>query len=184
MKKHTIIAFVFAMLACNTAMSAEIIDPITPGTGGIEVLDCGGQNTNAMPENCISVTVTNSCKSNVQGSACEECNRKNETNSTTHIVTKYANEIKVHYDTVGLNGECEKKCTCDNTTVSAYKCAQNYYGNPTSSTDTNACERCPGSSITTDIGATSITSCYLEANKSFSDDYGTYEYTEKCYYKN
>lgn len=183
MKKHTIIAFVFAMLACNTAMSAEIIDPITPGIGGgIITAECAGAAYAIPPSECTEVTVTNSCKQNALGSVCD-CNKANVTNNTTHIVTVYANKINVKFVPQGL-GECNKECTCDNTTVSAYMCAKNYYGNPTSPTDTNACTRCPANSITTDIGATSITSCYLKAGRSFSDTTGTYEYTENCYYKN
>ena len=179
MKKHTIIAFVFAMLACSTAMSAEL--PEIDG-GGIIGAECTGADLYIIPTECTSVTVTTSCKRDALGSVCD-CNRANETNNTTHIVTVYENKINVNFIAKGL-GVCEKVCTCDTTTVQAYKCAKNYYGNPTSSTDTNACTRCPADSITTDIGATSITSCYLKAGWSFSDDYGTYEYTENCYYKN
>ncbi len=49
-----------------------------------------------------------------------------------------------------------------------------------------SCATCPPSGgtvgTTQSQGSTDITQCYIPAGASFSDNAGTYEYTNNCYY--
>lgn len=80
-------------------------------------------------------------------------------------------------------------CTCKacpaNSTCSSYtnfSCNRGYYKSG------GSCARCPKDSntgtygTTSGSGSTSISSCYIPANGSYSNTYGNFTYTSNCYY--
>ncbi len=74
-------------------------------------------------------------------------------------------------------GGARAACVAEGTT---YSCETGYYLSGTS------CLRCPSSGgvygTTSNYNRSGITSCYIPANTSVTDDSGTYVFTSSCYY--
>lgn len=95
----------------------------------------------------------------------------------------------------GYQSHTNKTCNCNtcNSSIS-YRCANGYYGTPTSTE--SGCERCPqAGSRTLPNGMTVIvygtstagqnytsTLCYISTTSSFTDTSGAYQYTQQCNY--
>ncbi len=73
---------------------------------------------------------------------------------------------------------------CRASTERQTACLPGYYNNSTSRLDCRLCPSFNGTAGASDIGATSITDCYIAAGTTFSDSTGTYTYTRDCYYSN
>ena len=78
-------------------------------------------------------------------------------------------------------------CNCNGTqkTNTIYRCAMNYYGDPTSAS--SGCTACPTneagySGYTDRAGSGDITDCYLYEGDGFKDNIGSGIYTADCYY--
>lgn len=90
-------------------------------------------------------------------------------------------------DYMGVGGACSSFCVVmgckqgwtfiPGSNNRACTCAKGYYK---SSDD---CVQCPDGGTTADVGASSISACYIPANQSISDSTGTYVYTTNCFYK-
>ena len=81
---------------------------------------------------------------------------------------------------------------CDCGVKKEYRCISNMYGQPTSASDSGACNKCPslksshGSNVSgyANVGSTDITQCYMRANISLRDDTGVFQFIQPCYYTN
>lgn len=79
---------------------------------------------------------------------------------------------------------------CDCGVKKEYRCISNMYGQPTSASDSGACNKCPslksshGSNVSgyANVGSTDITQCYMRANISLRDDTGVFQFIQPCYY--
>ena len=90
---------------------------------------------------------------------------------------------------IGYEVYTEKYCDCGicESTLS-YRCSTGYYGTA-NATGTNGCTSCAsgtGVSGSTSVAGNNslITNCYLPTNYSSSNAYGSYIYTQACYYSN
>ena len=92
----------------------------------------------------------------------------------------------------GLNGivqtqrtfKCDSDTNCECQDIYKYRCVTGYYGEPTSSTDTDNCDRCPAVNgvygTTSGPGKTKQTDCYMPSNKTLTDRIGTYSFATTC----
>lgn len=82
----------------------------------------------------------------------------------------------------------EKRTACDFDTCEVkpeYRCAKNWYGSSTNGI--SGCNRCPLFSggvygETASAGTSSVSQCYVPANKTYTDSTGTFEFTRNCFY--
>lgn len=85
-----------------------------------------------------------------------------------------------HDKSSNVCAKCPSYATCDD--GQTFKCKIGYYK------DGKSCLRCPYSSEykgygTSDVGSTTITSCYLPSGGTFSDVSGNGSFVGKCWYK-
>ncbi len=73
---------------------------------------------------------------------------------------------------------------CKASTQREKACLAGYYKSGTSGLNCRLCPSFNGVAGASDIGATSITDCYIASGTILSDTTGTYTYTRDCYYSN